>query len=82
MRRTTLRANKVKQMLYSNFKGNKHTGLENEDSASQAFTTYMQQNTVISKLHLVVLSSTVKILGWLQPLLAEFTTHNFPNHMI
>ena len=46
MRNTTKRANKVKQMLYSNFKGNKHTayGLENEDSASQAYTTYMQQN--------------------------------------
>lgn len=46
MRKTTKRANKVKQMLYSKFQGNRHIayGLENEDTARQAYTSYMHSS--------------------------------------
>ena len=46
MRKSTKRANKVKQMLYSKFQGNKHTsyGLDNEDAARQAYVSYMNQS--------------------------------------
>ena len=46
MRKTTKRANNVKQMLYSKFQGNRHTayGLENEDAARQAYTSYMHSS--------------------------------------
>ena len=46
MRKGTKRANKVKQMLYSKFHGNKHTsyGLDNEDPAREAYISYMHQS--------------------------------------
>ena len=43
MRKNTKRANKVKQILYSKFQGNKQTasGLGNEDPAWQAYVSYI-----------------------------------------
>ena len=46
MRKGTKRANKVKEILYSKFSGNKHTsyGTANEEASRQAYVAHMQQN--------------------------------------
>ena len=46
MRKGTKRANKVKEILYTKFHGNKHTfyGTANEEASRLAYVAYMQQN--------------------------------------
>jgi len=46
MRKGTKRANKVKELLYTKFRGNKHTshGTANEEASRQAYAANMQQN--------------------------------------
>ena len=46
MRKTTRRSNKVKQLLYTRFKGNAATryGIDNEDATRAKYITHMRQN--------------------------------------
>jgi len=46
MRKTTKRANKVKEMLYTKFRGNRDTiyGMVSEETSQKEYTTYMHQH--------------------------------------